>query len=421
MAEGKKVYVYAHWVSLEHPELLGVLTSSLIRGKEIFQFSCSENWLRSGFAHQLDPDIRFFTGPQFLPEKKQNFGIFLDSSPDRWGRLLMRRREAIYARKEKRPARKLFEMDYLLGVFDTYRIGALRFKENTSGPFINNDETLAAPPFSRLRKLEFASLQIEKQDAFDTPDQEQWLNMLLAPGSSLGGARPKAGVLDENKELWIAKFPSLRDEWNMGAWEKLVHEVAALAGIQVPETKAIKLTGPFHTFLSKRFDRDSKGQRLHFASAMTMLGHTDGADAAEGASYLEIAEFLSQQGTRVTADLKQLWRRIVFNICISNTDDHLRNHGFLMGKTGWTLAPAYDINPNPDGHGLSLNINENSNALDLDLALEVAELFRVNNKQAKDIMQDVKNAVTNWPSHARKLKIPKAEQDLMESAFLAAK
>lgn len=329
----------------------------------------------------------------------------------------MRRREAAIARTEGRKEKTLHESDYLLGVFDQYRTGALRFKETADGPFLNDNQELAAPPWTSLRELEYASLQLEKDDIIDDPEYLKWLNMLIAPGSSLGGARPKASVTDQNNHLWIAKFPSGNDPKDIGAWEMVVNELAIKAGLSVAEGKAQKFSGHHHTFLSKRFDRTNLGERIHFASAMTLLGYMDGADYQDGASYLEIAEFLIQNGADVDKDLEEVWRRIVFSICVKNTDDHLRNHGFLHNEGGWILSPAFDINPVETGTGLKLNISESDNSLDLDLAMEVTKYFRLTDQKATKIIDQVKNAVAGWRKLADKYKISKTEQAMMAKAF----
>jgi len=265
--------------------------------------------------------------------------------------------------------------------------------------------------------LEFASLQLEKEDISEDPEYYNWLTMLVAPGSSLGGARPKSNVVDPEGELWIAKFPSSIDQFNVGAWEKVVHHLAAASGINISEGKIQKFSSNHDTFLTKRFDRTPTGERIHFSSALTMLGYKDGVSFADGASYLELAEFLIQNGARVNEDLEELWRRIVFFICVSNTDDHLRNHGFILTDDGWILSPAYDINPVESGTGLSLNISEDDNSLDLDLALEVAEYFRVNINRAREIIDLVMDTVSQWRIIAREYGISKVEQDLMSRAF----
>ncbi|OMP76761.1 MULTISPECIES: type II toxin-antitoxin system HipA family toxin [unclassified Chitinophaga] len=417
MQNEKTIYVYADWEGLNGaPLLMGTLNSVHNKGKEIFSFEYEQKWLASGNGQVLDPDLQFYAGRQYGGGEKLNFGLFLDSSPDRWGRVLMKRREAIIARKENRKQATLFESDYLLGVYDEHRIGALRFKLNPDGGFVSGEQELAAPPWTSLRELEKASLQLE-QDDFDDDEALKWLNMLMAPGSSLGGARPKASVKDPNGQLWIAKFPSGGDIVDIGGWEAVAMEIAMNAGIKVAPCKAQKFSNKYHTFLSQRFDRNPNGERIHFASAMTMLGYTDGADYTTGVSYLELAEFLIRNGANVNEDLEELWRRIVLNVCMKNTDDHLRNHGFLLTKQGWILSPVYDVNPFPDGTGLTLNISDDDNSLDLDLVRSVITYFRVSNHKAEAIIEQVLNAVCNWRRIAVKIGLPKREQDLMERAF----
>jgi len=297
-------------------------------------------------------------------------------------------------------------------------MGAIRFKVDNESDFLSNNKAMAAPPFTSLRELEQASLNLEKEDSVDNPDYLNWLNMLIAPGSSLGGARPKASVKDAQNNLWIAKFPSNFDDRDTGAWEMVVNELAKKSGIQIAEAMIQQFNSRHHTYLTKRFDRTSDNKRIHFASAMTLLGHSDGTDYQDGVSYLHLAEFIMRNGANVEHDLEQLWRRIVFNICVSNTDDHLRNHGFLLTSHGWTLSPAYDINPIEMGTGLKLNISENDNALDLDLALEVAVFFRVKPQKAKQITEDIKKVVASWKTVATHYKIGRNEQERMSSAFI---
>ena len=415
----RTIFVYSDWIEEPFPLLIGTLYAELLRGKEIFSFEYDDNWLHSPYVQQLDPDLHLYSGLHYLnDDKKTNFGLFLDSSPDRWGRLLMKRREAANARAEKRPEQNLFETDFLLGVYDEHRMGALRFKLEKDGDFLNNNKELASPPWTSIRELEQISLKLENDDIVNDPDYLKWLNMLIAPGSSLGGARPKASVLDYNKNLWIAKFPSKNDDFDIGAWEMVTHDLAVASGINMAEAQAIKFSHKHHTFLTKRFDRTEHGNRIHFASAMTLLGYTDGSDYTEGVSYLELVEFIATNGSNVNEDMEQLWRRIVFSICVSNTDDHLRNHGFILTKGGWQLSPAYDINPVETGAGLKLNISENDNALDLELAMEVHQHFRITKDKATSIINEVQSEVKNWKKIAAKYEISKSEQELKARAFL---
>ena len=339
----------------------------------------------------------------------------MDSSPDRWGRVLMRRREGIRSRKEGREPYRLVESDYLLGVYDKNRMGALRFKERGNTHFQSSDALMAAPPWTSLRDLEYASFLAEAEDDDDKLDP--WLAMLIAPGSSLGGARPKASVTDDVGSLWIAKFPGKDDDRDIGAWEKLVADLAQEAGIEMSECRIESFSKRGSTFLTRRFDR-SGDKRIHFASAMTLLGHKDGDDAANGASYLELVDFIIRNGSHPEADLRQLWRRIVFSIAVANTDDHLRNHGFLLDEKGWLLSPVYDINPSPNPGGLSLAIDEDDNSLDFELALSVAQFFRIGKDDAQVIVEDIRSVVSSWREKAKEMGLRKNEIDLMESAFV---
>jgi serine/threonine-protein kinase HipA len=414
----RSVFVYADWEGLpEENVLMGQLQSELLRGKEVFSFVYSKEWLSSNFAQTLDPDLVYSEGLQYLSDDKTNFGLFLDSSPDRWGRVLLRRREAAMARYEKRAIQNLTELDFLMGVFDGNRMGGLRFKREKEGPFLDDNKQYAVPAWTSLRELEQISLRLENDEASNDPDYMRWLSLLVAPGSSLGGARPKASVVDEKGHLWIAKFPSVQDTFDVGAWELVTHRLATKAGVDMSEAKAQVFSTKHHTFLTKRFDRMSSGKRKHFASAMTLLGYSDGE---EGASYLELVEFISRQGANVQADLAQLYRRIAFSIAVSNVDDHLRNHGFLWTTEGWILSPAYDINPVETGSGLHLNISDIDNSLDWDLLKETAPFYRLEPEMADKITQEVKGVVKGWEKEAKSVGINTSERDLKSNAFRMA-
>jgi len=413
----RSISVYAHWQGMDKPLLMGVLYSDQLRGKEVFSFKYNEEWLQKGPSQLMDPNLQLYSGLHYLNEDQENFGIFLDSSPDRWGRILMRRREAAIARNEGREKQKLFETDYLLGVYDGHRMGALRFKLENDGPFLNDNRDMASPPWTSLRELEQISLRLEEEDVIEDPEYLKWLNILIAPGTSLGGARPKASITDSDGGLWIAKFPSRTDQGDIGGWEIITYELAIAAGINMAKSKAQKFSSDHYTFLTKRFDRTDNDERIHFASAMTMLGYTDGQDHSDGASYLELVEFIQTHGANVNQDLEELWRRIVFSICVTNTDDHLRNHGFILTEGGWLLSPAYDINPVETGTGLKLNISDDDNSLDLDLAMQVREFFRLSEKRATEIVKEVKYAVRNWRKVATQYGISSTEQELKAQAF----
>ena len=411
------IEVWADWSGLGGPTCMGTLLATPSRGTEIFSFEYDAGWLATASARRLDPSLGLFRGPQYAPKDRDNFGLFLDSCPDRWGRVLMRRREAQLARAEGRKERKLLESDYLLGVHDSHRMGALRFRVSTGGPFVDDNQDMASPPWTSLRELEQISLKLERDDAQEDPEYAKWLRMLIAPGGSLGGARPKASVLDDKGSLWIAKFPSRRDGDDVGAWEGVVHELAARAGLETPTAMTRKFGSDHHTFLTQRFDRTSRGERVHFASAMTLLERSDGDDAASGTSYVELAELIMKHGSQTERDLAELWRRIVFSICVSNTDDHLRNHGFLLGPSGWALAPAYDMNPNPHGAGLRLNISETDNSQDLALARDVAKYFRLSDTRAQEILSEVVTGVSGWRAVAKQHGISRDEVERIAPAF----
>ncbi|MFC5683615.1 type II toxin-antitoxin system HipA family toxin [Flavobacterium sp. MAHUQ-51] len=414
MAQNKTdIYVYAHWKGMSEPELIGILSAQQAKSKKAFSFEYDKHWLKSGNQFLLDPDIQLYSGPQY-PNQKENFGIFLDSMPDTWGRTLMKRRAAQIAKENGEKTPTLYDIDFLLGVYDESRMGALRFKTNPNGDFLDNNQTTPTPPWSSIRELQNAANSFENDDHND--EVKKWLTVLMAPGSSLGGARPKANILDIDKNLWIAKFPSKTDTTDKAAWEFLAYQLALQAGISMSESRIQKITGNYNTFFTKRFDRGN-GERIHFASAMTMTGNSEDTIRDNPASYLDLAEFISNYGANVEANLHQLWRRIVFNIAISNTDDHLRNHGFILTKNGWILSPAYDLNPSIDKDGLALNIDMDNNALDFELAKSVGEYFRLNNSQMDPIIQEVTNVTSKWKDLAIKIGIPRSEQELMGKAF----
>lgn len=415
MTGGKTdIWVYAHWLGMEAAQCVGVLSAHQAKGRKAFSFTYDPDWLRKKDRILLDPDISWFSGPQFAG-KMENFGVFLDSMPDRWGRMLMKRRAVMEASEMNQPTPNLYDIDFLLGVQDESRMGALRFKLDPEGPFLAQNN-IPIPPISSIRELQQAANVIEG----DTGRQSmrKWLAILLAPGSSLGGARPKANVKDEAGELWIAKFPSRHDDIDKGAWEYVLYQLACNAGITMAESRMMKVGNQFHTFLTRRFDRQHQ-QRIHFASAMTMTGNNEETMKEKTVSYLDLAEFIRFSGANAKEDLPQLWRRIVFHLAVSNTDDHLRNHGFLFTPHGWRLSPAYDLNPSIDKDGLSLNIDMESNALSYDLAFSVGQYFDLGLQAMQDILKQVQNSVRHWRSIAVKAGIRKAEQDMMAGAFKA--
>lgn len=417
------IAVYADWAGLPAPLRLGFLHAHPSHAKEVFEFEFDAEAL----AHPhlaglvLDPRLGPYEGRQFPPPGVANFGVFLDPAPDRWGRMLMQRRLERSKRTGDAPKHaRLLESDYLLGAHDLYRVGALRFRLDDTGPFLDSRQDLAAPPMIRLRELEQASRALEA-DGEDIANIDEWLRLLVAPGGSLGGARPKASVVDQDGALWIAKFPSINDDDDVGAWELLVQALAKRCGVSVPAARAERYDSTQHTFLVRRFDRSARGERLHFASAMTLTGRRDGDDASTGASYLEIARVLIEQGAQPNEDLAQLWTRIAFNMLVSNTDDHLRNHGFiLVPQRGWRLSEAFDMNPVRHGNGLRLNVSEADNAQDLELALSVAPLFRLKAAEARRRIGELCRLVAQWRTLAEALGVPQAEQEWMATAFRLA-
>ncbi len=411
----KTIFVYDDF-STDQPILMGSLYVNVIKGGETYSFEYDKDWLKkTGLALTLDPEIMPYSGRQY-PTRKNIFGLFADASPDRWGRVLMNKRERILAEKEGRKPSKLYDSDYLLGVYDETRMGGIRFKANPEGPFLSDDKETAAPPWATLRTLEEASRNFENDETGLT---ERWLNQLIKPGSSLGGARPKATVVDTKDQLWIAKFPSKNDENDTGAWEMVAHDLAALCGLNVPEAKLEKFSPLGSTFLIKRFDRLGS-KRVHFASAMTLLGKTDGASAADGSSYLDIAAFIKSYGAQPKMDLIELWRRIVFNMAVTNTDDHLRNHAFVLTNKGWILSPVYDVNPVPYGDELSLNVDEEDNSISIDLAVQTAVRFGISKSDAEARAEDILKIVRdNWEKTAAEYGLTRKQIEEMRPAFSA--
>ena len=406
------ILVYAHWIAMSEPKCIGILSAQRAKGKKAFRFEYDQDWIHSKEQLLLDPDIGWYSGQQY-PNKKENFGVFFDSMPDTWGRTLMKRRAAQNAKFEGKLS-TLYDIDFLLGVYDESRMGGLRFKLDREGSFLDNNIHSAIPPMSSIKELQYAAKILESDE--DSEAVKKWLAILIAPGSSLGGARPKANVRDEKGELWIAKFPSQSDMIDKAAWEFLAYRLALMAGIEISESRIEKISGKHHTFFTKRFDR-YKSERIHFASAMTMTGNNEDTLKEKTASYLDIAEFIQYFGAQNKKDLHQLWRRIVFNIAISNTDDHLRNHGFVLTEKGWILSPAYDLNPSVDKNGLSLNIDTENNALDFDLAKSVGDYFYLLPNQMEQIKNDVFSAIRNWKEIAQEIGIVRAEIEMMAPAF----
>lgn len=404
----KKISVYINLDGAD--ELVGTLWAHFYRGKETSDFEYSQKWLSNRKAFSLEPGLFLGEGKQINPRQTPLLGSFSDSAPDTWGRILMRKYEIQLARENNRNPKTLNEIDYLLYVNDFARQGALRFKTEENDSFLWPGDLKSIPPLIHLSRLLYASEKI-----IDSEEQNADLKLLLAPGSSLGGARPKASVIDESGSLCIVKFPKKDDYANNVLWESVALTLAKSCGLNTQEWSLKKVANK-DVIILKRFDR--KGlERIHFLSAMSMLNAVD--NDTEIHCYLDIADAIRQYGASPKEDLIELWKRIMFSILISNTDDHLRNHGFLyVNEKGWKLSPLYDVNPSIDNKkALSTYITENDNTQSIDLALEVCEYFGISLKNARDITANMKKKVSNWSNVAKNHKLSKSEIERMESAF----
>jgi len=380
------------------------------RGQTTATFQYADSWLEHPLRFAVDPHLDPATGATF--HKDRLFGAIADSAPDRWGRTLIAREERRRARADGRTPRTLTDIDYLLAVADLTRQGAFRFARSEGAGFLATADQAAIPPMVELPRLMVAA-----QGFLDDPDSEEDLHVLLAPGSSLGGARPKASVLAPDGRLAIAKFPKSDDAYAVNTWEHLSRCLARDAGIRTAESSLLVIEG-HDVLLTPRFDRAGE-ERIPFLSALSMVDAVD----QEARSYLEIAEALQRVGSSTREDLRELFRRVVFNVLVSNTDDHLRNHGFLYaGNGGWTLSPAYDLNPMPaelKPRFLSIAIGEDTDdtSASLAIAMGVAEYFDLEEQEARGIAFEVAAVTATWAERARALGIAAAEIDLMRSAF----
>jgi serine/threonine-protein kinase HipA len=409
MAKAKGEHI---WVWLDDPAFgplqhIGILSRG-DRGS--VRFAYEPTWLKHAHAFPLDPELDLTSG-EFFPGNS-NFGAFMDSCPDRWGQILMKRREAVEAREEGRTPRTLGPWEYLLGVQDCTQMGALRFSRPDEQSFLA-DEARSAPPVTRIAELQAVAFELTRKQQDDLDKIKEWLKVLVAPGSSLGGARPKANLLAEDGSLWIAKFPSADDDYDVALWEMLLQDLARQCSITVPESRLMQIGSGYHTFLVKRFDRVGENRRF-FASAMTMLGHVDTDDAG----YLELAEFIATYGEadHIVRDLEELFTRVVFNVSTANRDDHLRNHGFMRSPAGWTLSPAYDMNPSIKKEEHALSLDAYNRQPDLEIVLSTAEYYRLDIGRAKEIITDVCKIVGNWKAHARILGL--TAQECLEADHL---
>lgn len=412
----KTLYVYADFDWLKETEFVGELVYESFRGSDSYCFTFTGEWLKKHGDLFLSDDLNRYPGQQYTQPEKDMFGCFSDALPDRWGRTLLLRREQIAAMEEMRPVRRLSSFDFLSGIDDFSRMGAFRFKESKSGGFINVSESLKIPPLTDINELIAASVEIEKSEEDNVLPDRKWIVQLVQPGSLLGGVRPKASVCDADKTLYIAKFPSRKDDYDVGLWEHFSHLLAVKAGINAAKTKVLATDEKYHTLLSERFDRTVGGKRIHFASAMSLLGLNDGDNATTGHGYLDIVDFIIQNCMDVKYNLQELYRRVAFNICIRNSDDHFRNHGFLLTAKGWTLSPAYDMNPTLNEYQ-SLLISSTSNKADLSILLDAYEEYMLNWNTAEKIVLEVVEAVKGWQELAVQLGLSKREMDIFKGVL----
>lgn len=411
----KRLYVYADFDWLDEAELMGELTCDTVRGNETYGFSFAIEWLAQHGDVFFGEDLRNYPGVQYTSPEKDIFSCFSDALPDRWGRTLLNRREQIVASEEKRPVRRLNSFDYLVGIDDESRMGGFRFSEIPGGKYINCDASLRVPPLANVCELMQAAHEIEASEELHVLPSKRWLMQLLRPGTSLGGARPKATVKDDDGNLAVAKFPSRKDDYDVALWEHFCHVMGRKAGINVADTHVVS-GGQYNILLSKRFDRTGAGRRKHFASALTLLGLNDGDNASTGCGYTDIVDFIVRCGCDVKNNLEELYRRVAFNIIVGNSDDHFRNHGFILTQKGWELSLAYDINPTLCEEQ-SLLINRETNKSDLDILLKSAGEYMLSADVAARIIAEVKTSMKTWRGEAAKLKLSRRDADMFAPRF----
>lgn len=401
----KRITVYADFDFLATPQVIGVLGYEHVRSKDHFVFEYSREWLSRHGGILLSGDLMNVPSLQHPRGNDNVFGFVKDSFPDRWGRLLLDRRERLMAQHDGRPTRTLTNYDYLVGIEDFTRMGSLRYKDDDSEDFINAGDKYLVPPIESLGALCNACHEIESAEERNELPQQRWLDQLIDPGTSLGGARPKANIIDADGKLYVAKFPSKKDLENTELIEHFSHRLAAAAGISVAKTRTVRISKDRDLLLSERFDRTANGQRIHFASAMSLLGLDDGAGCGTGNGYLDIVDFMLQACVDVDANIRELYRRVAFNVMFGNTDDHFRNHGFLLKTKGWTLAPAYDINPGTKSHQCLL-INQYTEASDINALLTACNSYMLDRQEAAEIIEGIRCAIKDWRKTASQLQIP---------------
>lgn len=399
------------WVHLGDPRLgLDGPIGRLSHERGTFSFEYTPEWLADRGRFSIDPTLQVVPGELF---RRTLPGIVEDAAPDRWGRLLLDRREQLRASRVGQRPRTLTDWDYLLGVQDETRMGALRLRADSGGYLAS--ETHAVPPVADLREMEALAQAVESGEPIPEAQVDALLTCLIAPGASLGGARPKATFRNPDGSLWLAKFPSRNDRRDVGGWEYVLSQLAATAGIAVPDAQVMQLHSPYHTFLARRFDREADGRRRLFASAMTLTEKTD----MEPASYLDIAVAQEQFGNphTINVDLAELFRRAVFNVATAHRDDHLRNHGFVHDGKGWRPSPAYDMNPMPDVESHVLALDESSQIPSIETLRHTARHYRLSSSEAEVIISDVKNAVKGWQDVARRAGMREQAIGEMNEAF----
>lgn len=400
----KRITVVADFDFLPTPRAVGVLGYEHVRGKDHFVFEYDHQWLKQYGGILLSGDLINVPSLQHPRGKDSVFGFVKDSFPDRWGRLLLDRRERLLAKAEGRATRTLTNYDYLTGIEDYTRMGGLRYKAEGSNDYMNASKKYFVPPIESLGALCVACHEIELAEERNELPEKRWLDQLINPGSSLGGARPKANVVDMDGLLYVAKFPSKKDLENTELLEHFSHRLAAYAGVHVANTRTIRISKGRDLLLSERFDRTKEGGRIHFASAMSLLGLDDGAGSGTGNGYLDIVEFILHACTDVMRNLRELYRRVAFNVMFGNTDDHFRNHGFLLTPKGWTLSPAYDINPGAKSHQCLL-IDPYTEESDINALLRASENYMLEREAAAEIVEEVRAAIKDWRRTAAELQI----------------
>ena len=400
----KRITVYADFDFLVTPQEIGILGYDHVRGKDHFVFEYSREWLKLHGGITLSGDLMNVSSMQHPRGTDSVFGFVKDSFPDRWGRLLLDRRERLNAQTEGRTVRILTNYDYLVGIEDFTRMGGLRYKSEDGDNYINTSAKYSVPPIESLGALCDACHEIELAEERNELPEKRWLDQLIDPGTSLGGARPKANVIDKDGKLYVAKFPSKKDLENTELIEHFSHRLAAAAGINVAKTSTIKISKDRDLLLSERFDRTTEGKRIHFASAMSLLGLEDGDGSSTGNGYLDVVDFILQGCVDVGQNLRELYRRVAFNVMFGNTDDHFRNHGFLLTPKGWTLSPAYDINPGLKSHQCLL-IDQYTEQSDINALLAACNNYMLEHKEAAEIIEEVRDTIKDWRKIATELKI----------------